>query len=160
MTLTVTGFFSGSLVWDYFPDTLLTVMSITPTTMKFSVPATAIATPGAFQVAVENFRSGWSGYAVWGYPTFLVEGKGPPVATPVFSPKAGKYTGSVNVTLSDAVAGAAIYYTTTGATPTTSSPQYTPGVPIVGMATEILKADATAPGYVRSAVATAKYTIV
>jgi hypothetical protein len=59
--------------------------------------------------------------------------------------------------MTDAVAGAAIYYTTDGTTPTTSSPVYS--TPITVSSTETLKADATATGYVRSAVTSGTYTI-
>src|SRR5271156_6566455 len=48
-----------------------------------------------------------------------------PAATPVFSPTEGKYTTVQSVIISDATAGATIYYTTNGKTPTTSSSQYT-----------------------------------
>jgi hypothetical protein len=61
------------------------------------------------------------------------------------------------VSISDALIGATIHYTTDGTVPTTSSSVYT-GPISVGV-TETLKADATATGYLRSAVASAKYTI-
>jgi hypothetical protein len=160
MTLTGTGFSPDSNVSVNGFNEFLPVTYVSATTLKVTVPPSDyLDVPGGYQVFVENFPTGWQGCAVFGYQTFLVEGKGPPVATPVFSPKAEAYTGTVNVSISDAVAGATIYYTTDGTTPTTASMQYTAGVPIVVMATETLKADATATGYVRSAVATAKYTI-
>jgi hypothetical protein len=155
LTLTGTGFAPGSHVSAN--GQYRTVDYVSPTTLKVSLLAADIATPGAFQVFVENFPSGWTGCAVFGFQTFLIEGKGPPVAKPVFSPKAGTYTGQVNVTMTDAVAGAAIYYTTDGTTPTTSSPVYS--TPITVSSTETLKADATATGYVRSAVTSGTYTI-
>jgi hypothetical protein len=77
----------------------------------------------------------------------------------VFSPKAGRYSAPQPVTITDLVPGATIYYTTDGTAPTTSSPVFTPGNPITVSSTEMLKADAVAPGYVRSAVASATYTI-
>jgi hypothetical protein len=46
------------------------------------------------------------------------------VATPTFSPAAGTYSSPQSIAISDATSGAAIYYTTDGTTPTTSSPVY------------------------------------
>lgn len=79
------------------------------------------------------------------------------VATPVFSPAAGAYTAAQSVTLSDATPGASIYYTTNGATPTTSSVVYSG--PIQVSATETLQAIATKTGDSNSAVVSAAYTI-
>jgi Chitobiase/beta-hexosaminidase C-terminal domain len=45
--------------------------------------------------------------------------------SPTFSPAPGTYTSPTQVTLSDSVSGAQIYYTTDGSTPTTSSNAYT-----------------------------------
>jgi hypothetical protein len=61
------------------------------------------------------------------------------------------------VTISDATAGATIYYTTNGTTPTTSSAIYTTAILV--SSTETLQAIATASGYLTSAVAPATYTI-
>jgi ribosome-binding factor A len=94
---------------------------------------------------------------VFGYQTFLVEGKGSPLAKPVFSPKAGTYGTTQTVSISDPLAAATIYYTTDGSTPTTSSTVYTG--PITVSASETLKALADATGYLKSPVATAIYTI-
>jgi LysM repeat protein len=81
----------------------------------------------------------------------------PAAATPVFSPGAGTYASAQSVTLSDATAGAAIYYTTNGTTPTSSSAVY--AGPITVASTETLEAIAAASGYSSSAVATAVYAI-
>lgn len=129
----------------------------TATTLKVSLNAADVASPGAFQVFAENYTSGSTGCAVVGYRAFLVEGKGVPAAKPVFSLKAVTYPTTQSVTIADALAGATFYYTTDGTTPTTSSPVYSG--PLAVGSTEILKADATAAGYVRSAIASATYTI-
>jgi len=78
-------------------------------------------------------------------------------ATPTFSPVAGTYTTTQNVTISDTTAGATIYYTTNGTTPTTSSSVYS--TPITVSATETLNAIATASGSSTSSVGAAAYTI-
>jgi hypothetical protein len=81
------------------------------------------------------------------------------VATPTFSVAAGTYTAVQSVTISDATAGATIYYTTNGNNPTISSPVYT-GVAIPVTITTTIKAIAVgAPGYANSAIATATYIL-
>ena len=88
----------------------------------------------------------------------LAPGSPPPAAaTPMFSPAAGTYTSPQMVTISDATAGATIYFTTDGTTPTTSSTKFTTAIPV--NSTETIKAIATATGFSESAVATATYTI-
>ena len=78
-------------------------------------------------------------------------------AMPSFSPAPGTYSSAQSVTISDATAGATIYYTTDGSTPTTSSTVYTG--PFAVNSTATIKAIAVAPGFANSAVATATYTI-
>jgi hypothetical protein len=78
-------------------------------------------------------------------------------ATPVFSQATGTYTAPVSVSISDATSGAAIYYTTNGSTPTTSSTKYSGAIAV--SATETLKAIAVVSGDTNSAVASAAYTI-
>jgi N-acetylneuraminic acid mutarotase len=80
-----------------------------------------------------------------------------PAATPVISPESGTYTSAQTITISDATANAAIYYTTDGTTPTTASTEYTTAITV--SATETIEAIAVAPGFSNSAVASATYTI-
>ena len=79
------------------------------------------------------------------------------VATPVFSPAAGSYTGTQSVTISDSTGGATIYYTTNGTTPTTNSTLYTGAISV--SAAETLEAIGAEAGYANSAVASAAYAI-
>lgn len=80
-----------------------------------------------------------------------------PVATPVFSVAAGTYNTPQSVTLTDATAGATIYYTTNGTTPTTSSLKYASAIAV--NYSETIQAIAVAPGYNNSPVASALYTL-
>ena len=89
--------------------------------------------------------------------TYTTSASVPPAATPTFSPAPGTYTSAQSVTLSDTTAGATIYYTTDGSTPTTSSKVYTAAIPVA--ATTTIKAIAAASGFTTSGVATGVYTI-
>ena len=78
------------------------------------------------------------------------------VATPVFTPKAGRYEEAQTVTISCETEGASIFYTLDGSTPTTSSTAYTE--PFVVSETTTVKAIAVKDND-ESDVAKAKYTI-
>lgn len=78
-------------------------------------------------------------------------------ATPVISPAGGTYTAVQSVTITDATAGAAIYYTTDGTIPSSSSPLYT--APISVASTETIRAIAIAAGDSNSAIASATFTM-
>jgi lipoprotein-anchoring transpeptidase ErfK/SrfK len=81
----------------------------------------------------------------------------PKTAEPTFSPRAGSYATAQVVKIADASAGAAIFYTTDGSTPTTASTPYTG--PVTVASSETLKALALAPASMPSAVKSGKYTI-
>jgi hypothetical protein len=81
----------------------------------------------------------------------------PPAATPTFNVPGGTYQTAQTVSLSDATAGATIYYTRNGITPTTSSTVYSGSITV--SASEVIEAIAAANGYSASAVASAAYTI-
>jgi len=79
-------------------------------------------------------------------------------ATPTFWPVAGSYSPTQLVTISDSTAGATIYYTTDGTTPTQSSSVY--AAPVSVAANTTLKALAAATGANPSGVAIADYAIL
>jgi hypothetical protein len=155
LTLKGTGFSAGSLVSAN--GQYRAVKFVNSTTLTVPMTAADIATTGAFEVFVENFPTGSNGCAVFGETTFLVTGGVPAAGTPAFSPAAGTYTAFQSVAITDASAGASIYYTTNGTTPTAASTPYTG--PISVNASETLKAIAVDTGYAQSAVASAAYTI-
>jgi phospholipase C len=78
-------------------------------------------------------------------------------AVPTFSPAPGSFAAAQTVSISDATAGAAIYYTLDGSTPTTSSTLYS--APITVSATTTLTAIAAASGLSPSSAANGTYTI-
>ncbi len=70
LTLTGTGFAKGSLV--AFNGNYLAPTYVSSTELTVSVPATDVTTAGNYQVFVENFPSGSTGCAVFGYQPFFV----------------------------------------------------------------------------------------
>ncbi len=116
-------------------------------TAAITVSASQTIAAFASTAALPQSRVATAGYQI-----------GTVAATPLISPAAGTYTVTQAVTITDVAPGATIYYTTNGTTPTTSSTKYT--VPITVSTTETIEAIAVATGYTKSAVASAKYTIV
>lgn len=78
------------------------------------------------------------------------------VAQPVITPAAGPITAPVTVSITCATANAAIYYTTDGTTPDSSSTLYT--APFIVNTTTTVKAIATKTGMNDSEIAAATYT--
>jgi len=78
------------------------------------------------------------------------------VATPTATLPEGTYTGTQSVTLSCTTAGADIYYTLDGTTPTASSTKYATAISITDNVT--IKAIATKSGMNNSGVLTVEYT--
>jgi len=81
------------------------------------------------------------------------------VDTPTFTPGGGTYSTAQNVTISCSTPLAAIYYTTNGATPTTSDIFIPSGGTVFLSSIVTLKAKAFRSGYVDSGVASATYNI-
>lgn len=123
----------------------------TPTVSStlYSTPITVSSTTSINAIAIAD---GYSNSAVaTGVYTF------PTTAIPTFSPAPGTYYPSTSITISDTTAGATIFYTTDGSAPTTSSAPYS--APIAVTATTTIKAIATAPDNLQSAIAAGTYTI-
>ena len=125
----------------------------TSSSAQYSMPLTISTSETIKAIAVYN---GYSSDVV--SATYTME-LAPAAATPSFSVAGGTYASSQSVTISDATAGATIYYTTDGTTSTTSSSSWTESFTLVVSSTETIEALAAASGYSTSAVATATYTI-
>ena len=128
-----------------------TVTGVTPTTMS-----TLYTAP----IAVNRNMTLQAIAAVSGGPVSAIAGATytfVPAAAPTFSVAAGSYPGPQTVTIGDATAGATIYYTVTGVTPTTMSTQYTGPITVNDSMT--LQAIAVIQGGPASAVTSAAYTI-
>jgi hypothetical protein len=144
-SITLTSTTAGSTIY-------YTTNGTTPTTSS-SLYTGAIAVNVTTTIEAMAVKSGYTGSGV-AVAKFTINQT---AATPAFSLSGGSYLGTQSVTLSDATAGAAIYYTTNGTTPTTSSSLYAGAITV--SATETVEAIAVLSGYSNSAVAVARYTI-
>jgi len=122
----------------------------TETSISYNGPVTISKTTTLMAIAAQ---SGWSDSTVRS-ASYTIRQQLP--ATPAFSPRSGTYTTAQMVTLTDSTSGAAIYYTTDGSTPTTSSAQFLTPIPV--SQTTTIKALASLGG-VSSAVASSAYTL-
>ena len=101
--------------------------------------------------------TGGKRFVVWGVTS--EEGGGTPtVVRPSITPDGGNFVDSQEVSISCTTPGAAIYYTTNGNDPTTSSTLYT--APFTITATTTVKAFAVKSGYENSNIASAVFTKV
>jgi hypothetical protein len=158
-TLTVSGstFDRSSVI--YFNGTPLSTSIFLPgglySSLSANVPASAIATSDSYSVYVVTPGPG-GGQS----NTYAFAATGPTATpTPTISPAGGSYSGdaSVQVTLSGSSAGADIYYTLDGSTPTTGSTKYSGTFTIFGSTT--IKAIAYgANSQPASAVASSSYS--
>jgi N-acetylneuraminic acid mutarotase len=105
-----------------------------------------------FTQSIEFSGNGATFNDLWDYQPAI-----PSAVTPGFSVPAGTYSAIQTVTISDATAGASVYYTTDGTTPTTSSTLYSSAITVAN--SETLKAIGVAAEFNNSAVASAAYII-
>lgn len=82
------------------------------------------------------------------------------VPAPSIAPPSGTYSKAPTVVITDSQAGATIYYTLDGSTPTTSSPRYTGAFPLASttLGTKTIQAIAVASGMQNSPVAQSAVT--
>jgi Chitobiase/beta-hexosaminidase C-terminal domain/Bacterial lectin len=131
-----------------------TTNGTTPTTSStkytgpFTLNTSAVITVKAIAVA-----SGYTNSAV----SSAVYTISPTLARPTFSPSPGTYTSSQSVTISEISAGAKVYYTTDGSTPTTSSALYSGAITV--SSSETINAIAVLSGFSSSPMVSGTYTI-
>jgi LysM repeat protein len=129
-----------------------TVTGVTPTTLSTQYTGPLTVSSNMTLQAIAAIPGGPPGPIATATYTIL------PSATPTLSIPTGVYQGIQSVTMSDATAGASIYYTVTGVTPTTLSTKYSG--PVTVSANMTLQAIAAVSGGPVSPIATATYTIV
>ncbi len=124
----------------------------TPTTSS-TVYSSAISVSSTETIKAIAIATGYSASAVASASYTIT----PPAASPVITPTAGTYSAAQTVTITDSTPGAAIYYTTDGSQPTTSSATYSSSFVI--SSTTTVKALAIAAGYSASAISSSVITI-
>jgi hypothetical protein len=153
-SVTISSATSGATIWY---NTTGTFTGCTPSSCTGATQVTGAVTVASTQtlyaIATE---SGYTNSTV-GSAAYTITTTPPTAATPTFSPVAGTYTVAQSVALASSTSGAAIYYTTNGTNPTTSSTLY--AAPFSIVTTTTVKALAVKSGYNNSAVASALYTI-
>jgi hypothetical protein len=112
-------------------------------------PHAAAATALSLLLVLSNVGCGGGSNAAQSAPTV------PTVATPSIQPSGGTFTAAQPVSITDSTAGATIYYTTDGSTPSTSSAVYSGSFSLNSATT--VQAIATANGYNNSSASTASF---
>jgi Chitobiase/beta-hexosaminidase C-terminal domain len=146
-TVTITDATAGAAIYYTTDGTAPTIAS--------TLYAGVISVDSTETIKAIAAASGYSNSAV-AAATYTIT-TAPPAATPTFSPAAGTYAAAQTVTISDTTAGATIYYTTNGNSPTTASTVYSGAITV--SSTETIEAIAAATGFSNSPVATAAYAI-
>jgi hypothetical protein len=118
------GFVSNTLTWT------VTVAKATPAVANWT--NRAIANNNGYTVAATDLAAIFYNSYDSVLPT--------PPAAPVLNPSSGTYTAPLSVSITDSANGAAIYYTTDGTTPTTSSTRYNSPVSLPTNATTTINA--------------------
>jgi len=110
--------------------------------------------PGTYALTARATDS--HGLVATSAPVTVTVGTAGTVATPVIAPPGGGFTSTQSVTITDATAGAAIYYTLDGTDPTPASARYTGAFPLFSR-TQV-KAKAFLANYTPSATQSALFT--
>ena len=112
-----------------------------------SLAGTATYTTSSLPVGTHNVEALYAGNSTFSFSNDTVTDTVFTTDAPWISPDAGKYVGSVSVSLGDYTQGATIYYTTDGSTPTTASTVYTQAIQ-VSSGYAVIRAFANVNGYV------------
>jgi len=150
----------GDFNGDGYTDIVSADLGGGTATVLLSESQTAAATVGGISISGAGPQS-----AVASYPGDSSFGGSVSIGTPLYAPAAtpvialppGGYTTIQSVSITDSTAGAAIYYTTDGTTPTAASTLY--AGPIAVSVSETIEAVAVVNGFAPSAVASASYMI-
>lgn len=149
-TVTIGDTTTGATIYYTTDGTAPTAPTSTSTAKLYTGPVTVSASEPLSAIAV---ASGYSDSQVASTKYIISQ----PIAAPTFSVPTGTYTSAQTVAISDAAAGAAIYYTLDGSAPTAKSTPYTGKITV--SKTEVVSAVAILAGN-SSPVATAAYAIV
>jgi Legume lectin domain/Chitobiase/beta-hexosaminidase C-terminal domain/Bacterial lectin len=148
-TVTISDATSGAAIF-YTTDGSTPAASAGGSTVAYSGPITVTGTQTMRAIA----KSSALAASAVASANYVIEQR---ATAPIFSPTPGTYVTPQSVSISSPTSGAAIYYSTDGSTPTSSSTPY--GGPISVSANKTIKAMAVISGYFDSTVSTALYTI-